>query len=256
MNNTARTLITSSALAVGLSFLTSTQAQASTFSLNFDSTSQSSNNPATGAAATIDFGFADAGAGVVNLTLGIKNTTGETNFGAGATSSRLTAVLFDLVPNVSYQAGSYSGTSFFPNVVGQTSGRPSERQDILNPLLNDSLNPFGTFDVAISNDDNIEGGNANNALLPTDGTTTLSLNLLTGSLNAAALETAFLNGFSDGSLRFAARFQQVNAGAGSDKLLGGTVVREAEVPEPLTILGVGTAVAFGGAFKRKLGQKK
>ena len=41
---------------------------------------------------------------------------------------------------------------------------------------------------------------------------------------------------------------------------GGTVVlatREAEsVPEPLTILGAGTAIGFGAAFKRKLGKKK
>ncbi|WP_416336918.1 PEP-CTERM sorting domain-containing protein [Crocosphaera sp. UHCC 0190] len=29
----------------------------------------------------------------------------------------------------------------------------------------------------------------------------------------------------------------------------------AAVPEPLTILGAGTAVAFGSAFKRKLSQK-
>lgn len=28
------------------------------------------------------------------------------------------------------------------------------------------------------------------------------------------------------------------------------------VPEPLTILGAGTAIAFGGAFKRKLAKKK
>ncbi|WP_438357543.1 PEP-CTERM sorting domain-containing protein [Aphanothece sacrum] len=28
------------------------------------------------------------------------------------------------------------------------------------------------------------------------------------------------------------------------------------VPEPLTMLGAGAAVAFGGAFKRKLGQAK
>ncbi|MDJ0601561.1 MAG: PEP-CTERM sorting domain-containing protein [Crocosphaera sp.] len=27
------------------------------------------------------------------------------------------------------------------------------------------------------------------------------------------------------------------------------------VPEPLTILGAGTAIAFGGAFKRKLAKK-
>ncbi|ACB50218.1 hypothetical protein cce_0867 [Crocosphaera subtropica ATCC 51142] len=28
------------------------------------------------------------------------------------------------------------------------------------------------------------------------------------------------------------------------------------VPEPLTILGAGSAIAFGTAFKRKLGKKK
>ncbi|WP_198648890.1 PEP-CTERM sorting domain-containing protein [Cyanothece sp. BG0011] len=27
------------------------------------------------------------------------------------------------------------------------------------------------------------------------------------------------------------------------------------VPEPITMLGAGAAVAFGGAFKRKLGKK-
>ena len=57
---------------------------------------------------------------------------------------------------------------------------------------------------------------------------------------AAQFEAAMLAGFQGGTLNFGARFMQVNAGAGSDKLLGGTVTSDGPptptaVPEPATL---------------------
>ncbi|NJO94023.1 MAG: PEP-CTERM sorting domain-containing protein [Hydrococcus sp. RM1_1_31] len=80
------------------------------------------------------------------------------------------------------------------------------------------MNPFGTFDVAVLDNNNFEGGNANGAL-PQGQSTSVSFLLSGTNLLANTVESDFFTGFSDGSLKAVARFQQVNAGAGSDKLL-------------------------------------
>ncbi|MEL7034146.1 MAG: cistern family PEP-CTERM protein [Cyanobacteria bacterium J06592_8] len=226
------TVLYSTLASVGVVLAAIMPAQA--FSVNFGADSTSSNNPATGASASVDFNFSDVTGGV-QLDLDIFNTTGDTSFGDNATASKLTGIGFNLAGGVTADAGSFTNTGFL---------------DFLS--LNDSLQPFGSFDVAVLDNNNFEGGNANDAL-PEGQSTTASL-LLTTALGASDVEQAFLNLFSDDS-NFVARFQQVDAGAGSDKLLGGTVnggtVTPEPVPEPFTILGSMAALGVGTVLKRK-----
>ncbi|MEB3279336.1 MAG: PEP-CTERM sorting domain-containing protein [Lyngbya sp.] len=222
---------------VGVALAAIMPAQA--FSVTFGEDSQSSNNPATGASAFVDFMFSDVSGGV-QLTANITNTTGSSSFGAGATTSKLTGIAFDLISGVGIDTNSFNTPEFLDTL-----------------LTNVDFNPFsnsvGNFDIAFADNNNFEGGNANGAL--SEGNSTLASIVLTTGLGANAVEQAFFNGFSNGSLNFAARFQQVNAGAGSDKLLGGTInggtTDPEPVPEPFTILGSVTALGVGTLLKRK-----
>ncbi len=231
MNNLFKALVAASFCFVGTASLAAT--------LNFDSTSTSSNSPPTGASATADFTFTDSGLGVVDVSILITNTTGTiASFGAGATTSKLTGIGFDLpeFTFLSIVAGSFTTTGFL---------------DTLSPPGDTDLPPFGGFDVAVKDNSNFQGGNANGAL-PENNSTTVSFDLnISGSslANAAALNAAFLSGLADGSLGAVARFQQVNAGAGSDKLLFNP---PPPAPVPLPAGAVLLLSAVGGmAFLRR-----
>lgn len=214
--------------AVGLAFLLCVSFANATIILNFDSSSTSSNSPATGASAKAELSFSDS-AGQVKIDFSFRNTTGElAAFGSGATASKLTGVAIDL----------FSPNTGVSNFVGGT---------YLDTLIqNASLPPFGTLDIGIADNGNFVGGNANGAL-PEGQTDTASLILSGTGLSATDLENAFLTGFSNGSLNYVARFQQVNAGAGSDKLEGGCIgdpnncTPPTTVPEPgmLLLLAIG-----------------
>ncbi len=86
----------------------------------------------------------------------------------------------------------------------------------------------------------------------------------TGTFLGSFSATDFDNGVSNADVfNFAATSTQyitLNALNGFSPLTSlpsiGEVAFRNAVPEPLTILGAGTAVAFGTAFKRKLGKKK
>jgi hypothetical protein len=211
--------------------LTPNAAQA--FSLSIDPQFGSTEN--TGSKANLDFDFVQSGSNVL-LNLGMKNTTDGTA-GLGATASTLVGVAFDVVSGlgVSLQSSGGSGfTQFWQNVS-------------LAPA-----NTFGTYDVGISTPRNsFEGGNANKGLKAGEAAT-VSFLLSGANLNALSLENAFLAGFKDGSLKVAGRFQQVNAGGGSDKVGGGIVEPPPveKVPEPSAVLGV---VTMGGLL---LGRKQ
>jgi hypothetical protein len=187
----------------------------------FGPKSESSNTPATGASARVQFTFTDEDSDV-RVKLKITNTTGllpTGPFGAGATESKLTAVGFDILDGLS--ASDYAGSSFFPNL-----------------LFDGELTPFGTFDLFVSNDNNILGGNPGNAL-PQGQFTHVDFLLSGWDFGAEALEDALFEAYQVETLRFVARFQDVNAGEGSDKLLGGQVV-----PTPALLpglLGIGIA---------------
>ncbi len=231
MKNTFSTLVGASTLAVGMT-LTTMAGSAQAFVVNFGPESTSSNSPATGASASVEFSFTQSGTDVL-LELDITNTTGLIpSFGDGATTSKLTGIGFDLVAGTSYVDDSFASDGFLDTII-----------------QNADAQPFGTLDIGIADNNNFNGGNANGAL-PEGVSTTVSF-LIGENLDASVVENAFFTGFSDNTLGLVARFQQVNAGEGSDKLSGGEVV-----PEPLTILGAGAAISFGTAFKRKLGKGK
>ncbi len=217
---------------IGLLALSATQASAFTYS--FGGTSTSSNSTATGAAATVDFDFIDIGNSQVQLNLKFSNTTGQDTFGAGATSSALTGIAFDIFDDISVASYSLSGN--------------------LGTWLTDvKLEPFsnrvGNFDIGFADNNNFTGGNANNAV--ETGEFSLATLVFDASEGADALKDRFRQGLASETIYATARFQQVNAGAGSDKLLGGRIndpfgpVEEPkETPEPAAIGGLGLLIGY------------
>ncbi|SFP76528.1 PEP-CTERM protein-sorting domain-containing protein [Nitrosomonas cryotolerans] len=214
-------------------FILSTHIASATITLFFDSTSSSSNTPATGASAKAEFLFSDDGSGGVKIDLLFTNTTGAIPvFGSGATESKLTGIGFDLIRLNTGITTFVSGTH-------------------LNTLiLTPTLPPFESFDIGIADNANFLGGNAN-AALPQGSTDTASFILIGSGLTAAVLEDEFFDGFSTGSLGYVARFQQVNgSGADSDKLLGGTATCDScgfvpPPPPPVAIAEPATLALFG-----------
>lgn len=206
-----RKLLGGAALAIALSM---TAAHASII-LTFGENATSSNATPTGASGKATLSFADEG-GDVRVSAFVENTTGDFIFGDGATEGVLTAFGFDLVSGASFAGGFLGGTYL----------------DTL--ILNANASPFGTLDVAGADNNNYNGGNANNAL-PKGLSDTFSL-LLGYSGNAMDLENAFYTALTtDPVLTSALRFQQVNAGSGSDKLKDPDVELE-PVPLPATAL--------------------
>lgn len=209
-------------VAISLLLLNYSVANASLI-LEWNSNSASSNTPATGASAKATLDFFDDG-GLVRIDMLIRNTTGElASFGSGATTSKLTGIGFDLItPNGGLFAANFSGGTYFDTMIA-----------------NASLPPFGTLDLGLADNTNFVGGNANGAL-PEGTEDTLSMKIGFNGLSALDVENAFKAGFNDGSLDYVARFVQVNAGAGSDKLNGGECCGEPEnpqeVPEPSTVM--------------------
>jgi hypothetical protein len=221
MKGTFSTLVGCSLLAAGVALTSSVLAPSSAqaFSISFGSSSTSSNPTATGASAMVDFSFSQVDSHSVLLNLNLLNTTGQIpSFGAGATQSTLMGITFDLVDGLNVVAKSYVGSSFFSNLVDNVSFTPFS-------------NSGGNFDVGIAHNDKFEGGNTKGGL--TQGLSSSASFLLSGkNLVANNIENAFLTGFGDGTLRIASRFQAVNAGAGSDKLLGGILKPTVVVPAP------------------------
>lgn len=210
--------------------------QASAFTYKFGSTSTSSNATATGASASVDFNFSDLGNGQVKLDLGFLNTTGTLpagSFGAGATDARLNGIALDLFDNVTLASHSFNGklSTLFTNL---------------------SYSPFsnrvGNFSIGFGDNGQFEGGKAKDGLAV--GETSFATLILNSNQNAANLENQFRLALSSETLNIAARFQAVNAGAGSDKLLGGGIddpfnpPEPTEVPEPAAIAGLGILAAY------------
>ncbi|MBD1869620.1 PEP-CTERM sorting domain-containing protein [Cyanobacteria bacterium FACHB-471] len=229
------------ALAIALS--ASLPAQAFTFS--FGSSSQSSNPQTTGASALLTFDFSEVvgNSNAIKVDLKIENTTGDSIFGAGATSSKLTGIALDLLPGLT--ASSFVGDQYLDTFLTNVN---------FTPFSNSADN----FSIGIADNNNFEAGNAN-AALPQGATSQISFVVagFTPGKTAAELEADFLAAYSNSKdgIDIAARFQQVNAGEGSDKLLGGTPGEdEVTVPEPATVLGLSL---IGGVFatrRRKLCQ--
>ncbi len=228
-------------LAIASSMFASNPAQA--FSLSINPTNGSTEN--TGASALLDFNFVQDGSNV-KLNLGIKNTTNGT-LGLKATQATLVGVGFDLPAFVksafNYNSGYNAGISAFTTLYKDA-----------------ALQPYGTFDVGIrsAGSGNFAGGNPTAGLKAGESAT---VSFLFTGMTASAVESAFKTGISNGSLDVVGRFQQVNAGGGSDKVIGGLLPESggggnsAAVPEPTTMLG---AMAAGGALlgRKRLQRKK
>ncbi len=180
----------------------------------------------TGASATANFVFSDVGANVrVDLTL--SNITNGL-LGLGATNATLVGIAFD-APTATFV--SYTGAGGFTKA-----------------WTNPSLPPYGNFDFGVSPERNsFVGGNPQSGLTAGGTPFTVSF-VLDTSFDAAAFESAFLAGYTDGTFNTAARFQQVNAGGGSDKVLGGIT---SAVPEPATWAMMITGFGLAGAALRQ-----
>ncbi len=191
---------------------------ASAITLQFDSSATSSNTPATGASGTATLAFSDVGTNQVQIDVSVENTTGSSTFGAGATVSKLTGFAFSLLSGTSLASISTTGAfldyAFASGV---------------------SLPPFGSFDVAWGDNSNFQAGGPGGALPEGQTDTGLKAIINVGSLyTAATLESAYLASFNDTSDDIGAvmRFQSVNAGSGSDKLLYGGISNPGPGPGP------------------------
>lgn len=231
-----RTLAVSAVLCLGTVALSATQASA--FTYRFGSTSTSSNSTATGASASVEFDFVDLSNGQVQLNLGFLNTTGTSGlFGDGATDARLNGIAFDLFDDVTVASHSFNGK-------------------LSTLFTNFSYSPFsnrvGNFSIGFGDNNQFEGGKAKDGLAV--GETSFATLVLNSNKNAAGLQNQFRLALTAETLNIAARFQAVNAGAGSDKLLGGSVEnpfeppQPTEVPEPAALAGL---VVLAGYLKHR-----
>ena len=199
-------------------------ATAGTFTLDFGATSTTSNATLTGAAGTATFDLTDEG-GDVRIIVTIENTTGQTAFGDGATSSRLTGFGFDLLDGMTVLSSVTTGA-------------------LGTVIAGASFQPFGTLDFAVADNANFNGGNPNSALLPGE-VSTVSL-LVDAALDADGLMGALVAAFFAGDLDAGMRFQAVNAGAGSDKLLFSADA----VPLPGAMVLMMSALGAGAAGRK------
>lgn len=214
-------------------FIALAASSVSALTLNFDSSSQSSNSPATGASAVVTLSFSDVATGV-GIAGSVQNTTGTTSFGSGATAATLTGFGFDLVSPWAYVSNSFIGND-----------------ELDTFIMNAAFQPFGILDIAAADNGNFNGGNANGGLT-TGNTAAFSLVINGGTTTAAQLETAMNSAFDAGTLQAGVRFQQVTgdanySGSGSDKLnLGPSTV-------PLPAAGWLLIAAIGGlgAIRRR-----
>ncbi|MCU0515329.1 MAG: PEP-CTERM sorting domain-containing protein [Oscillatoria sp. Prado101] len=226
-----RALAGTTALAAGMALASTalTAAPAQAFGLSIAPQYGSTEN--TGATAKLDFNFVQQGAQVL-LNLDIKNTTNGST-GLGATQATLVGVAFDLPTIVSaytYNPGSSAFTQTYNNVS--------------IPGLTSETFRFG---IRSAGSGNFVGGNPQ-AGLTAGQSSSVSFLLSGANLTAAGVESAFQSGFKDGSLQAGGRFQQVNAGGGSDKVLAGSEA----VPEPTTLGGL----ALGAAILARLRSRK
>ncbi|MEQ8958981.1 MAG: hypothetical protein RLP02_13830, partial [Coleofasciculus sp. C2-GNP5-27] len=197
-------LLGSSLLATSItlasSLVSANAAQALT--INFDSTSTSTNDPATGASAQVDFNFVDVADGV-QLDLTLLNTTNQLNdsFGREATESEFVAFGFDVSDSISsytYDSLNSPFTRLFADAEINGAGGKNVF-DIGIRVANANGNPTaGGF----------QGGSPSSGL--NSGESAKVSFFLDTSDNAQAVEEAFANLFNGEEFRAVARFQSVS----------------------------------------------
>ncbi|ASC69332.1 hypothetical protein XM38_002590 [Halomicronema hongdechloris C2206] len=123
------------------------------------------------------------------------------------------------------------------------------------------------FDLVISNKDDFKGSGSPQSALAAGQSSTVAftlnavLNQQNERVTASELEDVLTNAFKNGDILAAARFKDVNAGEGSDKLLGEFDPGDAEgdnnddgateVPEPSAIFGIAIVAGALIALKRR-----
>lgn len=208
----------------------------------------------TGASVQLTFDFTQEGDDVW-LNLGIINTTGTeevASFGSGATEATLMGVAFDFASGVAFDSFEYDPLSS-GEIASIFTGEP-HREFNFQPFSNQGRHRLGAFDVGIGT---FTGANPQGGLKAGKETQvqfSFSPSTAGSSLAASEFAQAFEQEIRNGNLKVAARFQEVNAGGGSDRLLGGQVLngdRPTQVPEPAAIGALGLTAAGLGLLKKK-----
>ncbi|MDB9313652.1 PEP-CTERM sorting domain-containing protein [Spirulina sp. CS-785/01] len=282
MNTLISHILKSSLVTAGLAVTASIFAvPAQAFTLGYNGYFGSTNDPATGASATIDFSFTDQADGSISMELLLTNTTEKSEMGealttAGATDSKFLSAGLDwsggdLYSYLDVQEVTLGSPAFDELVRNDSSlkGGTSSSTAINGDGWGDVSLNSKTFDIGLITNKNLSAGGSPKDGLDAGASETVTFNLAATNFdNASALEQWFKDGFvEDGYLSTAARFKDVNAGAGSDKLMGGNVQEyfdytrslneepvsapePVEIPEPGTVLALGS-VMFGAAGVRR-----
>lgn len=275
----AISLATAGALTLGL--------PAEAFTIGYNGYFGSTNDPATGASATVDFTFTDNADGTIGLELLLTNTTGQADMTEGlttdgATESEFLAIgldfadgdLADKLNIVSYSLGNpafdelvYDDSSLRG---GTSSSTAVDGQGWGDVNLNDI-----TFDIGLVTSRTIlSTGNPRDGLNAGQSETVTFTLDPTEFVNAVELEQWFVDGLvENGYITTAARFKAVNGDnidGGSDKLLGGNLNEYSifvegggtddplptpvDIPEPATTLSLATFALGGIKLRRKAEQ--
>ncbi len=253
MRGSFSTKVDFSKLAAGVALASSlTAAPAQAFSLYIDPEFGSTEN--TGSTAILNFNFVQQDADVL-LELGITNTTNG-SVGLGATQSGLVGVGFDLPTLIN----SYTYNSLYSNFTRSYGDSSLTTQTLINTA---TVEPYGTFDVGIRTQGGgagtgtggrtfAGGTNPESGLTPSKSAS-VSFLLSGNNLNAASVESAFLNGFKDKNLKAVGRFAQINADSVGDTVLGGIPDGKPQaVPEPASWVSLSF---FAGAMAMLRRQK-
>ncbi|WP_204103100.1 MULTISPECIES: hypothetical protein [Spirulina sp. CCY15215] len=259
---------------------------AEAFTIGYNGYFGSTNDPATGASATVDFTFTDLADGKIKMELFLTNTTGQANMTEGlltdgATESEFLAVGFDFANGnladklnvVSYSLGSPAFDRLVYNDTSLTGGTSSSTAINGDGWGNISLNNI-SFDIGLVTTNNLLSGGSPRDGLNAGQSETVTFNLApTDFVNAAELEQWFIDGFvENGYLKTAARFKAVdgtNINDGSDKLMGGNLEEYSnyifaeeggyndappppvDIPEPGMTMALAAFVLGGSKFRRK-----
>lgn len=246
MKTTLATLVASSALTAGVAMMaTIAAAPAQAFQISIAPEYGSTGD--TGASALLDFNFSQSG-DRVQLDLGIENTTNGTK-GLGATAATLIGVAYEgpeIDPDV-ISLSSYDKLSSNFSKLWNIDGDPS---NFGIPILGG----LGVFDIAFSLErDNFDVGSAEGGLAA--GESTAVRFLINTNYTASDFSDALQAAIATNTVAIAGRFEQVNAGSGSDNVLGGIPATE-PVPEPTTITASILALGGLGFLKKKFKQKQ
>lgn len=199
-----------------------------------NNTSVTTNSNFTGASLLVDY---ELDSYSVNLSL--VNTTGVNPFGANATQASLTGIAFDIPDYLTTRRVHSTDTNTRVSRPGRYWNRYI-REDV-------SFAPFSdNFDYSIGKLPGV-GGNVNRFAVRKGDDIDVNVTFY----KPTDAETWF-NSLRQDDIRFAARFQQVNAGAGSDKLyyVSNALPEPQATPEATSVLAFALLISFSAIVKK------